>query len=110
MPGALDRLAQCTGFQWDEGNAEKNWLKHHVSQGECEETFFNTPLLVVADEAHSAAEARFYALGQTEAGRRLFVVFTIRGSLIRVISARDMNRTERKEYQRAQAGQAPPNP
>lgn len=110
MAGAVDRLAQCTGFEWDEGNAEKNWLKHAVSQGECEEIFFNSPLLVVADEAHSAAEARFYALGQTEAARCLFVVFTIRGTLIRVISARDMNRAERKEYQRAQATQAPPNP
>ncbi len=109
MASALDHLAQATGFQWDEGNAEKNWLKHGVSQGECEEVFFNTPLLVVADEEHSGAETRFYTLGQTEAGRNLFVVLTIRGSLIRVISARDMNRSERKEYERAQAGQAPPN-
>lgn len=107
MADAIERLAQCTGFEWDEGNAEKNWTKHGVSQGECEETFFNSPLLVVADEAHSTAEARFYALGQTEARRPLFVVFTLRGSLIRVISARDMNKAERKEYQRAQAGQAP---
>ena len=110
MAGAIDRLAQCTGFQWDEGNAEKNWLKHGVSQGECEEAFFKTPLLVVPDEAHSAAEASYYALGQTEAGRLLFAVFTIRGTLIRVVSARDMNRAERKEYLRAQASQAPPNP
>jgi hypothetical protein len=64
----------------------------------------------VADEGHSATEARFYALGQTDAGRGLFVVFTIRGALIRVISARDMSRGERKEYQRAQASQAPSNP
>jgi uncharacterized DUF497 family protein len=106
MADAIERLAQCTGFEWDEGNAEKNWIKHGVSRGECEETFFNSPLLVVADEAHSMAEARFYALGQTEARRPLFVVFTIRGCLIRVISARDMNKAERKEYQRAQASQA----
>jgi len=103
MADASARLAQCTGFQWDEGNAEKNWLKHGVSQGECEEIFFNTPLLVVADEAHSATETRYYSLGMTDSGRGLFVVFTIRSNLIRVISARDMNRRERKEYQRAQA-------
>src|SRR3990170_4523016 len=107
MAGDIDRLAQCTGFQWDEGNAEKNWIKHGVSQGESEEVFVNSPLLVVADEAHSGAESRFYTLGQTEAGRRLFLVFTIRGSLIRVVSARDMNRSEGKEYERAQASQAP---
>ena len=103
MAGAVDRLSLCGGFEWDEGNADKNWLKHGVSQGECEEIFFNSPLLIVADEAHSGAEARFYALGQTEAARLLFVVLTIRGNLIRVISARDMNRAERKEYLRAQA-------
>jgi uncharacterized DUF497 family protein len=107
MADAIERLAQCIGFEWDEGNAEKNWKKHGVSQGECEETFFNTPLLVVADEAHSTAESRFYALGRTEARRPLFVVFSLRGSLIRVISARDMNKAERKEYRRAQASQAP---
>lgn len=104
MAGALDRLFLSTGFEWDEGNAEKNWLRHGVSRGECEEFFFGAPLLVVADQGHSAAEDRFYALGQTDAGRGLFVVFTIRGALIRVISARDMSRRERKEYERAQAG------
>ena len=42
----------------------------------------------------------YYALRQTEASRRLFVVFTIRRKLIRVISARDMNRSEREIYER----------
>jgi uncharacterized DUF497 family protein len=43
----------------------------------------------------------FIALGQTDAGRSLFVVFTIRDTLIRVISARDMNRKEREVYRRS---------
>jgi uncharacterized DUF497 family protein len=51
------------------------------------------------DTAHSQEEDRFYALGQTDAQRRLFVVFTMRGSLIRVISARVMNRREKKAYE-----------
>ena len=105
----MQLLAACTGFHWDEGNAAKNWIKHSVSQGECEEVFFNTPLLVVVDQAHSRAESRHYALGQTDAGRGLFVVFTVRGDLIRVISARDMSRQERKEVRHARASQAPPN-
>jgi uncharacterized DUF497 family protein len=46
---------------------------------------------------------RFYALGRTDGERRLFVVFTLRGTRIRVISARDMSRKERDEYQRFQA-------
>lgn len=94
----LDRLAGCTGFQWDAGNAEKNWEKHRVSTAECEQLFFNRPLLVADDVAHSQAEPRFYALGRTDEGRLLFVVVTLRGELIRVISARDMSRKERKAY------------
>ena len=35
-----ERLADCVGFQWDEGNATKNGEKHDVSQAECEEVFF----------------------------------------------------------------------
>ncbi len=55
------------------------------------------------DSAHSREEARHYALGQTSVGRKLFVVFTIRGERIRVISARTMSRRERRIYERAQA-------
>jgi hypothetical protein len=98
-----DPLFACTGFEWDEGNVDKNWLKHQVSDAECEEVFFNEPLLVARDLTHSSQEPRFYALGRTDADRRLFAVFTIRGQLIRVISARDMSRRERKEYERAQS-------
>lgn len=47
---------------------------------------------------HSSHEKRYYALGHTGMKRLLFVVFTIRNNHIRVISARDMNRKEKKEY------------
>jgi len=110
VPNGLSALFDCTGFDWDEANAGKNWLRHKVARGECEEVFFNAPLLVAFDEGHSSVESRFYALGQTDAARGLFVVFTVRGSLVRVISARDMSHKERKEYQRAQTDETPPNP
>ena len=100
----MEQLAQCIGFEWDEGNREKNWIRHRVSVAECEQVFFNVPLLVSPDERHSGEEPRYYALGQTNAGRRLFVVVTIRDKLIRVISARDMSRREQKEYEDAQEG------
>ena len=58
--------------------------------------FFNLPLLAVFDADHSHTEDRYYVLGTTDAGRKLFVVFTPRNDLIRVISARDMTRRERK--------------
>ena len=102
MNDPLRVLAQCTGFQWDAANAEKNWERHGVSRTECEEIFFNQPFLVAADQKHSQKEPRYFALGQTGAGRRLFVVFTIRDDLVRVISTRDMSRRERDIYDGAE--------
>jgi uncharacterized protein len=93
-----EQLAQATGFEWDAGNVEKNWQTHQVSAAECEQIFFNRPLIAAPDLAHSQNEQRFYVLGQTDGGRLLFVVFTLRGALIRVICARDMSRKERKVY------------
>lgn len=95
----LDMVAKCEGFQWDEGNLLKNWEKHEVTASECEQLFFNQPLVVAEDEKHSIKEARLFALGQTDAGRLLFIVFAVRKNRIRVISARDMNRKERKVYE-----------
>lgn len=95
----FDVLFKCTGFEWDEHNAEKIWHKHGVSPSECEQIFFNRPLVVADDMRHSEEENRFYALGHTDGARLLFAVFTVRGENIRVISARNMNRKERKVYQ-----------
>ena len=93
-----ERFEECESFQWDAGNSGKIWEKHRVAPTECEELFFNQPPVVGADEAHSETEERHYALGQTDAGRMRFVVFTIRAHSIRVISARDMSRKERRVY------------
>lgn len=94
-------LTQFEGFEWDAGNDTKNWKKHKVSCAECEEVFFNSPLLLGLDESHSGREARYYVLGSTDAGRELFVAFVGRGRLIRVISARGMTPQERKVYRDA---------
>ena len=94
-------FSSVTGFDWDDGNRDKNWEKHQVSNSECEEVFFNIPLLLQPDPVHSQTETRYYLLGQTNAGRRLFVSFTIRGENIRVISARDMSKRERTFYEQA---------
>ncbi len=96
--GWEERLAECQGFQWDSGNTGKIWQRHQVALAECEELFFNRPLVVGTDERHSASEERLYALGRSDSGRLMFVVFTIRWRLIRVISARDMSRKERRVY------------
>lgn len=97
--GLLDEFFRSVeGFQWDEGNSAKNWVRHHVSQAECEQLFLNRPIVVTSDEGHSQVERRFAALGQADSGRHLAVVFTIRGRLLRVVSARLMSRRERRIY------------
>lgn len=60
--------------------------------------FFNEPLVVRSDPRYSQREKRYYALGQTRSERYLFVAFTIRRNLIRVITVRDMNRKENQAY------------
>ena len=95
-------LEPITGFDWDDGNARKN-DKHGVGQAQAEEIFFNQPLLMLDDLLHREQEARYHALGKTLDGRLLHLTFTLRGggTLIRVISARDMHRKERSVYEQA---------
>jgi uncharacterized protein len=59
--------------------------------------------VITEDVSHSQKEQRYRALGATENGRKLAIFFTVRGdgTLIRVISARDMSRKERKQYEEA---------
>ena len=91
-------ISNCKGFEWDEGNSNKNWYLHRVTDGECEDVFFNLPLVVAADAKHSNREKRFYALGRTENNRWLFIAFIVREYLIRIVSAREMTRSEQKKY------------
>lgn len=86
-------------FEWDESNKQKNWDKHQVDFKECEEVFSNRPLKTYRDVTHSQMEDRFIALGLTNKKRKLCLIFTIRKSKIRVISARDMSRRERNLYE-----------
>ncbi len=105
-------FGKAVEFEWDEGNAEKNWIRHKVSQQEAEQVFFNTPFLVYYDDLHSDSEDRSLGFGLTDADRFLFVVFTLRGesSRVRVISARDMMPSERRRYEHARAQEFEENP
>ncbi|MFO1038937.1 MAG: BrnT family toxin [Geminicoccaceae bacterium] len=96
-------LSQIVGFDWDDGNARKSVERHGVVQAEAEAMFFQEPLLIVDDPRHSLIERRYHALGMTPAGRLLQATFTLRGdgSLVRIISVRDMSRKERKVYAEA---------
>ena len=94
---------QVTGFDWDAGNERKSLEKHDVNQVEAEQVFFNEPLLLLEDVKHSQNEDRYHALGKTDRYRLLHITFTLRsaGSLICVISARDMHRKEKVIYEQA---------
>lgn len=87
-------IRQPLQFEWDSGNRDKNWLKHKVSNEECEEAFFDPRKRVLKDTVHSGNEVRYILLGRTAMERALFIVFTLRKKKVRVISARDLNKRE----------------
>jgi hypothetical protein len=82
------------GFDWDRGNRAK-CQKHGLSISLIE-SLFARPLAIVPSAVESREEGRFCAVGQTETGRRVFLVFTLRGKgdvqLIRPTSARYMHK------------------
>jgi uncharacterized DUF497 family protein len=89
---------RITGFDWDEGNRRKNFDSHGVADFEAEEIFFDPGVTIAPDSGHSQKEPRWVAYGATIEGRLLTIVFTLRTerTLIRIVSARDMSRKERK--------------
>lgn len=81
-------------FQWDHGNTDKNFDKHQVTNQECEEVFFDQDKKILKDSLHSGSEDRRILIGCTKLSRPLFIVFTVRQSKVRIISARDLNKKE----------------
>jgi len=94
----MKSFPESKSFDWDQGNINKNWDKHRVHHLECEEIFFNEPIVTKVEKRGVCQEERVSALGVTNEGRFLFVVFAIRRGRIRVVSARDANKKERKIY------------
>jgi len=91
---------KLSSFDWDKGNLNKNWKKHKITNEETEQIFFNEPLKVFEDFKHSGIEKRLVAYGKTDEGRSLTVIFTLRQGRIRVISARNQSKKERKHYEK----------
>jgi uncharacterized DUF497 family protein len=86
-------------FEWDNGNVDKNWIKHKVAIKESEQAFVDPNVIISEDPKHSIAEKRWLLLGKSELGRKLAIIFTRRGNKIRVISARSQSRKERGLYE-----------
>lgn len=93
-------LPKPVEFVWDGGNANKNLVKHTVSNQECEEVFVVGQLIFAEDFLHSKSEVRYIAVGPSKSNRLLYIVFTIRNNRIRIISARDTSKKERKFYEK----------
>ena len=96
----MDILPEPTAFEWDKGNISKNFVKHDVTPQEAEEIFSNEPLVLARDAEHSTVHGRrYFALGRTKSGRKLFATFMIRSKKIRIISIRDMTKAEEDAYE-----------
>lgn len=92
-------LPDPVSFVWDKGNIDKNYKKHKVANKEAEEVFENKPVFIFADEKHSISEKRYMIWGKTDKERTLTIFFTIRNDQVRIISARDMHKKERRNYE-----------
>ena len=80
---------------------EKLTVKHRVTQEEVEEVFFNRPRYRFVESGHRPGEDVYSASGQTDAGRYLIVFFIHKpGNTALILSARDMDRKERRRYER----------
>lgn len=98
---ADDIIPKPTTFEWDNGNINKNWISHQVSNEEAEEVFDDNYSIALEDIIHSEKEKRYILIGSTDAGLILFIVFTIRADKVRIISARNANRKEVQQYEKA---------
>lgn len=93
-------LSEPVEFEWDGGNRDKNLLKHGITNKEIEEAFDKDTKLIVEDEKHSLLEHRYMMWSETADSRKIMVFCTIRKGYIRVISARSMNKKERRFYEK----------
>mgnify|MGYP001594043008 CR=1 FL=1 len=94
-------LNKYTKFEWDKGNVDKSFKKHKISPNEAEEIFLDEDLKIIKDIRHSQKEQRLIALGKTFSEKKLFIVYTVRGEKVRIISVRPMDKKERSHYEKS---------
>jgi uncharacterized DUF497 family protein len=88
-------------FEWDARKSATNLRKHGVSFAEAGTVFGDELSITVPDPDHSDQEDRYITIGRSNLHRLLMVAHTDRGENIRIISARELTKTERKEYEEA---------
>lgn len=96
----MDILPKPVEFEWDQANLDKNWTKHKVSNQEAEYVFLVNRFIMLEDKQHSQVEDRYVIIGHTLKEKILSLIITVRGKLIRIISARHASRKERQFYEK----------
>ena len=86
-------------FEWDEEKAKKNLKKHNVDFDEATTVFSDPFSITIPDPDHSVGEHRYIDIGNSGRGRLLVVVYTERGTKIRIINCREVKSTERRQYE-----------
>ncbi|MGQ8363887.1 BrnT family toxin [Glaciecola sp. 1036] len=86
-------------FEWDENKAERNVKKHGVTFSEATEVFGDALSYCVSDPDHSVGESRYIIFGVSKVSNHLVVSFLEKEDTIRIISARNMTKTERRAYE-----------
>jgi len=86
-------------FEWDPNKAGANFKRHSVSFQEATTVFGDTLSITIVDPDHSIGEQRYIIIGSSYKGRLLMVSHTDKGERIRLISARELTRKERKAYE-----------
>ncbi len=92
------KLDKQNRFDWNKGNIDKSYFKHGVTLNQAEEAFLDEAAIVLQDFKHSQTESRYLLIGKTANNKILFIVFTLRGKKIRIISARAADKKEAKRY------------
>lgn len=86
-------------FDWDPNKAARNRQHHSVTVEEASTAFDDSLGWTFFDPDHLAEEDRFLTIGTSSLGRLLIVAHTESNDAIRIISAREATRRERKDYE-----------
>jgi len=94
----MNDFEKVDGFDWDEGNIDKNLKKQGIDCREAEEIFLDVNSIHLEDNKHSIREVRCARIGKSFSGQILIAIFTIRKNKIRIVSVRCVNKKEKKLY------------
>lgn len=97
----LREITVSIDFEWDPTKAAQNLRKHRVAFEEAATVFQDELSITVPDPDHSLEEERFITVGLSGQNRLLMIAHVDRGDCIRIISARQLTPTERRQYEEA---------